>query len=993
MNGNKIKQIALSLVMVMILTACGGGGGSTPPPESAKFIAMNSIKAYAENGSSDAPTVQTYIDAGVQGVTNDNLAALNSLVDGLEAEDVDTVEEINALTATLGVNIIPVAHAQTVILAEDSSKAITLTATDAEGNTLTYMVVTLPIHGTLSGTAPNLTYTPSSDFFGIDDFEFLVNDGSLDSVKVKVKIVVENVSESKAQLKGNLIDAEAKIYQIEDNADKTLLFTETTDKKGQFNSHSRELIADKFYIYQISGGVDTNNSTTNNGIIRAIVKGSFAKNNDFVVSIASEMAYIFLAKDVKYAYSASKVEQRLHSVAKTIFSFDINEDNNISNNDILKFEYQKNKNAINSVRYTDSELEKMFVDIYDGTFRYGESVLSTTIGSYSTNDYSFGMVLSKDKTKSYVAGGDDGLIILDISDITKPIVLGTYKTTSYVQKVVLSKNENIAYILNQEEGFLTLDISDKSNPKLLGSYSTYTNSEDITLSNDETKAFISEDRRNGILILDISDKTNLSYIGRISTSSRAKSIVLSNDEQQAYISNYLDGLVVVDISDIRDTKSLGTYYSSNSSIYQVVLNKSNTRAYVHDGNNGLIILDISNPSSLREVSRASIANGFEDGRIALSSDESKIYFSNGSSEFQILDISNENNITTLETFNTDGSVHDIFFSADAKIAYIGNSIGLVIIDIENVIPANYLNSLPTNGWSSDNITLSKNNDIVYIGNFPNYIDMIDISDTNNIKLINSYNKSGIPFDIKLSNDESKIFVAYAHGGFSIIDIEDKDNPSEIGLYSGYYNAIAISDDESKAFLLDNSKELTIVDISDEKNITYISGLSIEGYVEDIVLSKDEKKVYIVDGDGLVIIDITDISNPIKLGRINISEGSLNNIVLSRDEQIAFIDDYKKGLFIIDISDSQNPTLINTFPTEILNFKLSNDEDKIYIAGRSKGLIVIDISNVHNIIQLVSFKTQGAVDVALSEDESLAYIADRNIGLVIIDLLLFNRILD
>ena len=44
-------------------------------------------------------------------------------------------------------------------------------------STLTFMVVSDPDHGTLSGTAPNLIYTPDDDFNGTDGFSFTVNDG------------------------------------------------------------------------------------------------------------------------------------------------------------------------------------------------------------------------------------------------------------------------------------------------------------------------------------------------------------------------------------------------------------------------------------------------------------------------------------------------------------------------------------------------------------------------------------------------------------------------------------------------------------------------------------------------------------------------------------------------------------------------------------------------------------------------------------------------
>src|SRR5256712_77559 len=69
------------------------------------------------------------------------------------------------LTITItAVNRAPVANAQAVTTLEDTAKAITLTATDVDGDPLTYSVVTGPAHGTLSGPAPKLTYTPPANY-------------------------------------------------------------------------------------------------------------------------------------------------------------------------------------------------------------------------------------------------------------------------------------------------------------------------------------------------------------------------------------------------------------------------------------------------------------------------------------------------------------------------------------------------------------------------------------------------------------------------------------------------------------------------------------------------------------------------------------------------------------------------------------------------------------------------------------------------------------
>jgi len=75
-----------------------------------------------------------------------------------------------------------VADAQSVTTDEDTPLAITLTASDADpGDTLTYSIVDSPTHGTLSGTTPDVTYTPDADYNGPDSFTFNVYDGVADS--------------------------------------------------------------------------------------------------------------------------------------------------------------------------------------------------------------------------------------------------------------------------------------------------------------------------------------------------------------------------------------------------------------------------------------------------------------------------------------------------------------------------------------------------------------------------------------------------------------------------------------------------------------------------------------------------------------------------------------------------------------------------------------------------------------------------------------------
>ncbi len=108
---------------------------------------------------------------------------------------------IESAAATVSITVIaqtdpPTANAQAVATDEDTAVTITLTATDPNGDPLTYSVIAAPAHGVLSGGAPNLTYTPDANYNGPDSFNFVVNDGIVDSTPADVSITVNPVNDA-----------------------------------------------------------------------------------------------------------------------------------------------------------------------------------------------------------------------------------------------------------------------------------------------------------------------------------------------------------------------------------------------------------------------------------------------------------------------------------------------------------------------------------------------------------------------------------------------------------------------------------------------------------------------------------------------------------------------------------------------------------------------------------------------------------------------------
>jgi hypothetical protein len=107
-----------------------------------------------------------------------------------------SVQRANVDVTVSPVNDAPVADNQSVTTDEDTAGEVTLSASDVEGDALSYSIVRAPKHGTLSGTGANLTYTPAEDNIGPDSFTFEASDGTTGSDPATVSIAVKAVNDA-----------------------------------------------------------------------------------------------------------------------------------------------------------------------------------------------------------------------------------------------------------------------------------------------------------------------------------------------------------------------------------------------------------------------------------------------------------------------------------------------------------------------------------------------------------------------------------------------------------------------------------------------------------------------------------------------------------------------------------------------------------------------------------------------------------------------------
>ncbi len=198
----KISQgIPLALAMQEVPTGFGWGSDGFQVP------GLNALAAYGDASRWTLPTLRGYL-----GTWDPASSQYTNLVNTIASIE-------NAITAATQNPGLAVANSQVVVTT--GAKAVTLTG-NSPRTTVTFTNVTAPAHGTLTGTVPNLTYTPTAGYTGPDFFTFQVTDVLTTSAPGTVSLIVGTAGTG---LKGEYFD----------NMDFTNLKLTRTDTQVNFD--------------------------------------------------------------------------------------------------------------------------------------------------------------------------------------------------------------------------------------------------------------------------------------------------------------------------------------------------------------------------------------------------------------------------------------------------------------------------------------------------------------------------------------------------------------------------------------------------------------------------------------------------------------------------------------------------------------------------------------------------------------------------------------
>lgn len=161
-----------------------------------KTTSLTSSEHVVSLGSSSDVwgTSHTWVPSNFSGTPNSSFRVRFTSTGGGSSISVDQIRVKVYFTVP---NTAPVASDDSVTTDEDTSVAITLSATDADNDSLTYSIVSNPSHGSLGTILGNqVTYTPDANYNGTDSFTFKANDGQANSNTATIDITVNPVNDA-----------------------------------------------------------------------------------------------------------------------------------------------------------------------------------------------------------------------------------------------------------------------------------------------------------------------------------------------------------------------------------------------------------------------------------------------------------------------------------------------------------------------------------------------------------------------------------------------------------------------------------------------------------------------------------------------------------------------------------------------------------------------------------------------------------------------------
>ena len=531
-----------------------------------------------------------------------------------------------------------------------------------------------------------------------------------------------------------------------------------------------------------------------------------------------------------------------------------------------------------------------------------------------------------------------GLQVMDFSDLLNPDIIAMMPTPGLCKGVELDPSGDYVYLADGDNGLLVVEVSNPSDPQVIAQLDLPGFASYIEWCDDNIVVCLGED---GLAFVDCMDPTEPLLVDIYDAGSRA----LSANFSDGYV--YVAGLDRLTSFEV-DLFELTEVQQENETFFSVCLNDGLMYVSTNDGVDVLDLngsgtwdptpvttLELDTPTHLYPINEyIAVANGNEVaiidwfeiiGSVETSDNVSFVYFAGeltwfdcliaceGVYGFEILDVTNPEDPLLFASFPFPGGPRNIEVAniGGTDYAFLAFHLGGVLImdvsDPSDPIPVSQIEFPAT--WTYDVALIGE---ALFICNWHDGLYVYEISNILNPVELYHY-EIETPGSRAIDVCEEYLILVHNTEGILKFDLSNIANPTLLGqsIIDGEPRDVRLRDDDI-AFAASYLGGCGIFDVSGEipiqiSNYGGLSRVRACDFVDEHTYYDDILFVGSEDG-GMDIVDISNIYAPTFVANYQ-SAGDVNGL-LFHDEGVPFVAlfDWEDGIEIVNVTDPENPFL-------------------------------------------------------------------------------------
>lgn len=421
---------------------------------------------------------------------------------------------------------------------------------------------------------------------------------------------------------------------------------------------------------------------------------------------------------------------------------------------------------------------------------------------------------------TYVADGNSGLEILDVSNRSNPLKLATYSANLNNSYSVHVETDNSLYLADFQSGLTKINVTSPSSPSLTGSIQHHVAGANRFFVNIEGDFFYSYTLDSG------TSGEGLRILKFEKVSNIYGNLVSNSEFQNVRFQSFLETP-----GQAQDIKVIH-YKISGSTTYSF--------AFIADGSSGLQIINVTNKTTPTNTGLTTDTELNDSRGIDLDSSGSFAFVADGENGLRIMQILEASDTypshtpTLLDTIAppSGGTAKDVLFTSKGSAPNISyylyvaaGSAGLQIIQLDlpdtstETITGTLVSTLDTDGDTKAVTVFDK---YAFLADGDKGLKIINISDPSSPALIGSFDTPGDASRVWIREASTNTVYAYiADGdkGIRAIDVSDPTLPVDFDPVlsydtAGFASDIAVNQTGDMTIVGDGAAGLTMISISD-----------------------------------------------------------------------------------------------------------------------------------------------------------------------------------